>query len=238
MKRFLLLLGLGGIAALPALPGTCSTSSSQCYAALTSSRLPSPVSANFLSLQANQAPDTLTLTGITFNGNVAKAGSYSLTKGPTSIDANLSNISFAAGTTTVTVGMTFAFSGPDVLSSVVGATATEGTVGHVSVSTKPNQITISEVVTLDSDHLFSLSNLFEINRSPVVATNSMVVSKTGQRLLVESGKPLFNPNALMAPQAITVAPEPISMALVGFALVGGASWSIRQRRKRKPTERL
>lgn len=227
MRGTILLLGLGGLAALPAFSGSCSLTSSQCLSGLVGSKVTVPISANFQNLSPGTL-DTLTLTGVSFNGDVASSGTFSLTQGQGPVSANLSNVGFASGTTTVTVGMTFKFSGPDALNPTIGATVTGGTLsGPVSSSIKLNTVTITEVVSLTpTGTLFSLTNLFEVNqRDP--GSIQQIASKTGGQYFAVSGTPLFNPDDL-APLS---APEPLSMALVGLSLVGGAALTMRHRRR-------
>lgn len=232
MKRFLLLLGVGGLAALPALSASCSLTSTQCLSGLSgSSRMPVPVSANFTSITQNQI-DTLTLTGITFNNNVVKGGTVSLTTNGSYVDAVLKNVAFASGTTTVTVGMTFSYAGADTLFPGLKTNITEGTLdGSARLSKSLNQISISEVVTLDpTGSLFSLTNMFEIqHHAPGTGT---VMNRAGAVLYDAYGIPLFNPNEFNPNVATT--PEPISIALVGLGLMGGALAFRRHRRKDKP----
>ncbi len=228
MKRLVILLGLGGLAALPAMPGSCSLSNSACLSGMMGSKNPIPITADFMSPSPGVL-DTLTITGITFNGNVVDSGTFSLVQSPTAgmntVAADFSDIGFSSTTQTVTIGMTFTFTGPDTLSSNIGISLTDAILGGpVSVTGNISPISISEVVTISpGESLFSLTNLFEITPGDP----AMVQSKMGGQQFNALGQPLFNPNSVM------IAPEPMSLALVGMGLVGGASFAMRRRRREK-----
>lgn len=216
MKRYCLLLVLGGLAALPAMASTCYFSNTNCQAG------------GFYNFSGTISGgtagkvDTITVGAITFteNGNVLPTASEpgSLTVTPTGTTANqnglvtISGLNFPSSPVIVTIDFSFTSTGTDTLNlNNLTVTSNSSLISAGMISA--GQFYLSESVS----NLTSVTDYFSVSKTVV---NPPPVNP-----------PPVNPPPVNPNDEPSTAPEPVSLALVGLSLVGGAGFTLRRRKK-------